>query len=152
MMEAHPFFGVGLGEFKSVEFHYNPVLTDLEPEPKIAHDTYVQLGAEGGIPTLALYLAILLLTLATCRRVQKATGMPDDVAALALSFQIGLIGIMVAEFFLTAQYIKEVWVLISLAPNLYAISLHTAALSKKAASAHPEPVKPMVLRPRLRTG
>ncbi len=32
-----------------------------------------------------------------------------------------------AEFFLTAQYIKEVWVLISLAPNLYAISLQLAA-------------------------
>jgi len=152
MMEAHPLFGIGLGQFKSVEFHYNPVLTDLEPDPKIAHDTYVQLGAEGGIPTLALYLAILLVTLSTCRRVQKAPGMPDDIAALALSFQIGLIGVMVAEFFLTAQYVKEVWVLISLAPNLYAISLHAVALSRKAKSAHPEPVKPTVLRRRLRTG
>ena len=29
---------------------------------------------------------------------------------------------MVAEVFLTAQYIKEVWVFISLTPNLYAIA------------------------------
>jgi len=152
MMEKHPVFGIGLGQFKSAEFHYNPVLMSLEPDPKIAHDTYVQLGAEGGIPTLALYLAILALTLSTCRSAQKLPGVHEDIAALALSFQIGLIGIAVAEFFLTAQYIKEVWVFISLAPNLYSISLHAAAASRKAASAHPEPVKPIVLRPRLRTG
>ena len=36
-----------MDQFRSYEFHYNPVLTDLEPDPKIAHDTYVQLGAEG---------------------------------------------------------------------------------------------------------
>ena len=42
---------------------------------------------------------------------------------------------MVAEFFLTAQYIKEVWVFISLTPNLYAISLHAAAMSKKTVPA-----------------
>jgi O-antigen ligase len=153
MMEAHPVFGVGLGQFKSFEYHYNPVLLSLEPNPHIAHNTYVQLGAEGGVPTLALYLAILAVTLATCRSAQKLPGVPDDLAALALSFQIGLIGIMVAEVFLTAQYIKEVWVFISLTPNLYAISLYATAMKKKTVpAAAPEPAKPIVLRPRLRTG
>jgi O-antigen ligase len=153
MMEAHPVFGIGLNQFKSVEFHYNPVLADIEPNPHIAHNTYIQLGAEGGIPTLALYLAILAVTLTTCKASQKLPGVPDDQAALAMSFQIGLIGIMVAEFFLSAQYVKEVWVFISLAPNLYAISLQAAAMSRKIVSAaQTEAVKPIVLRPRLRTG
>jgi O-antigen ligase len=153
MMEAHPVFGIGLGQFKSVEFHYNPILISVEPSPHIAHDTYIQLGAEGGIPTLALYLAILGLTLATCRTSQKLPGVPEDIAALALSFQIGLIGIMVAQLFLSAQYIKEVWIFISLAPNLYAISLHTVAgLSGKTASTQPAAAAPIVLRPRLRAG
>ncbi len=151
MMEAHPIFGIGLGQFKSVEFHYSPVLADLG-DPKIAHNTYVQLGAEGGIPTLVLYLAILGVTLATCRNSQKLPGLPEDIAVLALSFQIGLIGIMVAQFFLTAQYIKEVWIFISLAPNLYAISLHAAAASGKTVSAQSEPARPIVLSRRLRTG
>src|ERR1019366_7650153 len=127
MMEHHPVFGVGLDQFQSYEFHYNPLLMSLEGHPHIAHDTYVQLGAEGGIPTLALYLAILMLTLATCRSAQKVPGVPEDMAGLALAFQIGLIGIMVAEIFLTAQYIKEVWVFISLTASLYAISVHAAA-------------------------
>lgn len=151
MMEDHPVFGVGLGQFESYEFHYNPLLINLEGRAHIAHDTYVQLGAEGGIPTLALYLAILAVTLSTCRSAQKAPGAPADIAGLALAFQIGLIGIMVAEVFLTAQYIKEVWVFISLTPNLYAITLHGAGLSRKTAAAtETVPVKPVVLWPRLR--
>ena len=150
MMEDHPIFGIGLGQFKSYEFHYNPILIELEPDPKIAHDTYVQLGAEGGIPTLLLYLAIFAVTLSICRRSQKLPGVPEDISALALSFQIGIIGVMVAEFFLTAQYIKEVWVLISLAPNLYAISLQAAAATATTVSAQVERATPIVLRPRLR--
>jgi len=152
MMEAHPLFGVGLGQFQSFEYRYNPLLVSLEEHPHIAHNTYVQFGAEGGIPTLALYLAILGMTLATCRASQKLPGIPQDIANLALSFQIGLIGIMVAEFFLTGQYIKEVWVFISLTPNLYAISMQAAAMSRKTVAARPEPATPIVLRPRLRTG
>ena len=152
MMEDHPVFGIGLDQFKSVEFHYNPLLADLAPDPKIAHNTYVQLGAEGGIPTLALYLTILLLTLVTCRTTQKMPGVGEGISSLALSFQIGLIGIMVAEFFLTAQYVKEIWVFISLAPNLYTIGLHAAAAHGKTVSARAEAAAPIVLRPRLRTG
>lgn len=153
MMEAHPVFGVGLGQFKANEIQYNPVLDSLEAHPHIAHNTYVQLGAEGGIPTLALYLAILGVTLATFRSVRKFPGIPEDIATLALSFQIGLIGIMVAEIFLSAQYVKEVWIFISLAPNFYAISLQAAAMSRKTVSVvRTEPAAPIALRPRLRTG
>jgi O-antigen ligase len=153
MMVAHPVFGVGLGQFQAAEFHYNPLLISLEAHPHIAHNTYVQLGAEGGFPTLALYLAILGVTLATCRGAQKTPGVPDRTAALALAFQVGLIGIMVAEVFLTAQYIKEVWVFISLAPNLYTIAMHAAATSKKTVpAAGTEGAKPVILMPRLRTG
>jgi putative inorganic carbon (HCO3(-)) transporter len=137
MMEAHPVFGIGLNQFKSAEFHYNPLLIAIEPSPHIAHNTYVQLGAEGGIPTLVLYLAILGVTLATCRRAQKLPDVPEDMAMLALSFQIGLVGIAVAQFFLTAQYVKEIWVFISLTPSLYVIALQAAANRKRKASVLP---------------
>jgi O-antigen ligase len=154
MMEAHPLFGVGMDQFRTAEFHYNPVLTDLEPDPKIAHNTYVQLGAEGGLPTLGLYLAILILTISTCRSARNLPRVPEDISVLALSFQIAIIGIMVSELFLTAQYIKEVWVLVSLAPSLYAISLTSALAeaSPKPSSAKPRQATPIALKTRLRAG
>ena len=131
MMEAHPVFGVGLDNFPANEFHYNHLLMSVIDKVHIAHNTYVQLGAEGGIPTLALYLSILGLTLVTCRRTEKLPGVPDDLAALAFSFRIGLIGFAVAAFFLTAEMVKEPWVIISLTPNLYAIAAYVVAGSKK---------------------
>jgi putative inorganic carbon (HCO3(-)) transporter len=150
MMEAHPVFGVGLNEFKDLEFHYNPTLAFLEPIPHIAHDTYVQLGAEGGVPTLALYLAILAATLLSCRNARKLPGVPENIAALAWAFQLGLIGYMVAACFLSAQYVKEPWVLISLTPNLYAIALHVAAGAKKTGPSSAAGVTPAVMvTPRL---
>jgi len=150
MIEAHPVFGIGLNQFKSVELQYNPMLKSVDPSLQIAHNTYVQLGAEGGIPTLALYFAILGVTLATCRTSHKLPGVPEDISALALSLQIGLIGPMVEEIFLSAVYIKEVWIFISLVPNLYAIALQAAAMNRKTVVAQPEPATPIVLRPRLR--
>jgi O-antigen ligase len=154
MMEAHPVFGVGLGEFRNVEFHYNPLLVSVEAVPHIAHNTYVQLGAEGGVPTLALYLTILGMTLAACWKAWRAPGAPEDIAALALAFQIGLIGIMIAEVFLAGEYIKEIWVFISLTPNLYTTTVHAAAMNNKTVprAAAAVPARPIVLRPRLRTG
>jgi O-antigen ligase len=152
-MVAHPLFGVGLGQFQAVEHHYNPMLASFEANTHVAHNTYVQLGAEGGIPTLLMYLAILAMALSTCRSAQNLPGVSEDIATFALALRIGLIGIMVAEFFLTAEYIKEVWVFISLAPNLYAISLLAAeAVSEGSSSRKTAPVEPIVLRPRLRTG
>jgi O-antigen ligase len=135
MMEAHPVFGVGMDNFASNEVLYNRLLMSMIDKVHIAHNTYVQLGAEGGIPTLALYLSILGLALVTCRRAEKLSGVPDDLAALAFSFRIGLIGFAVAAFFLTAEMVKEPWVIISLAPSLYAIAAYAAAGSKKTASA-----------------
>lgn len=153
MMAAHPLFGVGLTQFAAAEFEYNPALTGILPDPKIAHDTYVQLGAEGGLPTLALYVAILLLTISTCRNARKLPGVPQKFSDLALSFQAGLIGVMVAEFFLTAEYIKEVWVLISLAPNLYAIAFHlSGAATIKRVSAEIPPSTAIVSKPLRRAG
>jgi O-antigen ligase len=131
MMEAHPVFGVGLDNFPANEFRYNHLLMSVIDKAHIAHNTYVQLGAEGGVPTLALYLSILGLTLVTCRRAEKLPGVRDDLAALAFSFRIGLIGFAVAAFFLTAEMVKEPWVIISLTPNLYAIAAYAVASSKK---------------------
>ena len=44
MMEAHPVFGIGLDQFKSVEFLYNPKLAAIKPNAHIAHNTYIQSG------------------------------------------------------------------------------------------------------------
>ena len=140
MIESYPVFGVGLDNFPYYEYEYNPVLMSMTWKAHIAHNTYVQLGAEGGIPTLVLYLSILGLTLATCWKTEKLAGVPEDLSALAFSFRIGLIGFAVAAFFLTAEFVKEPWVIISLTPNLFAIGAAAAAAGRKRLA--PVPIAP----------
>ena len=153
MMETHPVFGVGLDNFPHEEFKYNRLLMSMTDKAHVAHNTYVQLGAEGGLPTLALYISLLALTMITCRRVEKLPGVPADLGALAFAFRVGLIGFSVAAFFLTAEFVKEPWVIISLAPNLYAIGVWAAAAHKKSKAPTPVPARPaIVVVPRRATG
>jgi O-antigen ligase len=141
MMEAHPVFGVGLNQFEAHEYHYNPLLLSMMPRPHIAHDTYVQLGAEGGVPTLALYLAIMAIAFYTFRQIERFPSMPDYLTSLAQAMRIGLIGFLVAAIFLSAQYVKEPWILLALTPNVYVIAMQ-AALARTQTAPVPAPASP----------
>ncbi|HUO04944.1 MAG TPA: O-antigen ligase family protein [Candidatus Binataceae bacterium] len=138
MMEAHPVFGIGLDQFKHEEVRYNPHLITADPYPHITHNTYLQLGAEGGLPTMFLYLAILFITLSTCREVEKSPGASRDLASLAYFMRIGIIGYMVAAIFLSAQFVKEPWVFIALAPNMHILAFYKTSGRKRAR--RPSPV------------
>ena len=150
MMESHPVFGVGLDNFPANEFRYNRLLMSMTDKVHIAHNTYVQLGAEGGIPTLVLYLSILGLCLVTCRSAEKLPGVPENLGALAFAFRVGLIGFSVAAFFLTAEFVKEPWVIISLTPNLYAMAAWAASADKKKTAAAPAASRPAIVVMRQR--
>jgi O-antigen ligase len=63
LMLHHPIFGVGPGNF--------PVVTE---EWRVAHNTYTELGAEGGLPALVLFVLLLGMSLRKIRRVQALPG------------------------------------------------------------------------------
>ncbi|MGH9478214.1 MAG: O-antigen ligase family protein, partial [Terriglobales bacterium] len=56
MVEAHPLRGIGLGQFKSEVEEYAVGHQDLD---HIAHNSYLALASELGLPALAAYLLIL---------------------------------------------------------------------------------------------
>ncbi len=111
MMLDNPLTGVGLGNFKA----NIPRYTD-HPVAKIAHSTYVQLGAELGLPALAAFLWLLYVTFASLRhsaRLATSEGR-RDLAELAIALQIGLAGYLVSAFFLSAQFEKFFWLVVFL--------------------------------------
>ena len=67
LIAHHPVFGVGPGNF--------PVVTG---EWRVAHNTYTELGAEGGLPALGLFVALLFLSLRKIRNTQKLPGYARD--------------------------------------------------------------------------
>jgi len=109
MIKAQPLFGFGYGTFPYVIGGYVPEAPDMD-----AHNTYLILAAEMGIPSLAIFLVILLtliihawwLLLKTKDRYFKA---------FALGMLGGIFGLLVANMFGSRLNSEEVssyfWIL-----------------------------------------
>ena len=67
LMLHHPIFGIGPGNF--------PAITE---EWRVVHNTYTEFGAEGGIPALGLFLALLFVSMGRIKRVYKLPGYKTD--------------------------------------------------------------------------
>jgi O-antigen ligase len=113
MMAAHPFIGVGLGSFKPMVPQYS---RDDNPPDLIAHNAYVEIAAEMGLPALFAFLGILFFSYRTLNdaRVHALRARLPFVWQAALGLQAGLVGAAVAIFFVSAQYQKLLWVVIFL--------------------------------------
>jgi O-antigen ligase len=123
MMEKHPVLGIGLERFQPSVFKYNPNLANVISRNHIAHNTYVQIGAECGLPVLAVFLAILLQSLLDYRAIQTlARPGPFRLIELGMAMELGLYAYAVAAFFLSAQLVKSIWVYVFLSHNLREIA------------------------------
>jgi O-antigen ligase len=111
MIKTHPLMGVGVGRFKAEATTYENA---DESTRTIAHNTYIELAAEMGLPALFTFVMILYIsyrTLAGVRRVPVRSGRGlIDRAALAI--QSGLVGYAIGAFFISAQYEKMFWLLV----------------------------------------
>lgn len=125
MIEQHPLAGVGLGEFKPKMLEYADPGT---PFSSIAHNTYIELAAETGVPTFLVFLAILIFTYHSLSRTRRRTpeAGPPVVQIASLGLQAGLVGYFVGAFFLSAEYQKLFWLWVFLAMALPSLAVAPA--------------------------
>lgn len=108
MIRAFPLTGVGLGNWSEFlpRFFSGP-----DDELHIAHNAYIEIAAEMGVGALILFLLILVYsfrTLETVRRSAAALG-HTFLFNVAAGMQAGLLGFVVAAFFVSAEYQKLFW-------------------------------------------
>lgn len=133
IMADHPFVGVGPGSFKAVVEQYE------EPDAvvrSLAHNTYLELGAELGIPVMLMYIALWIVTFRSLEATRRiATKHARFVADAAIGLQAGLIAIVVGLWFLTAEHQKFPWLVVFLSIPLrtMATRAHRAAVRRKEA-------------------
>jgi O-antigen ligase len=130
MIEAHPVRGVGSGNFQLTSGHYlleRPGAVKYDyfiDKPKVAHNTYLHILAELGFIGLALFLAIVCFAVACTYTAAKrfmAAG-DRDMELLARGLLLAIIGLLCADFFISAQYSKQLWLLLGLGPAMLAIA------------------------------
>jgi len=137
---AKPLTGVGAGNFTTSSIHYL-----LEPgtitrsdfivdTPKVAHNTYLQVLTELGIPGLILLLTLILFSLRCGVRAWRAFERAGDadMGILCRALVAGLAGMLTAAFFVSAHVNKPLWLLLAIPPALLAIA------ESRSAPAHDE--------------
>ncbi|MFD7658033.1 O-antigen ligase family protein, partial [Actinosynnema sp. NPDC059797] len=108
MVAEHPALGVGPGGFRA-NYPAASHNAEIDEQSPVAHNMYLEVAAELGVPGFALFAALLALTAVTAERVLRVTADPGPVVAA----QASLIAVAVASAFLSQQYYLPLWSLVA---------------------------------------
>jgi len=136
-MLSNPLLGVGPGNFPAAEGLLSPFAARQEAGIGVrwnaAHNSYVQVGAELGIPGLALFIGILVGAFGALRAANRHGSddtQPDGCQrALTRALMASLIGFVVGAYFLSLAYSEMLYTLVAMAVGLQKV---TAAQSARA--------------------
>jgi O-antigen ligase len=110
MVEAHPIAGVGLGKFKALMPLYMSVTPGtLIKVDTMAHNMFIEVAAELGLPALLVFLGIFWFTYRTLGRLRRSSSTHLLIRETAAALQAGLVGFAVAGSFVSAEYEKTSW-------------------------------------------
>lgn len=132
MVEDRPLQGVGTGSFAPSSIHYllEPgILSEsqyIANDPKVAHNMYLEVLAELGIPGAIMFIGIVLFCLgcaASAVARQYERGSSRDYA-LTLGLTASLVGLLTADFFGSGQYSQQLWLFLGLGPAMLNMTKH----------------------------
>jgi O-antigen ligase len=121
IFEGHPFGGVGLGNFQTVEPSYATqtlnltMVRQIVQEQLVVHNTYLQMAADLGLVGLGLFLAILALPIRLAGRALKRLELENhELEYHVRGLLAGTIGLLTAYAFLSAEFEKPLWLVLGL--------------------------------------
>jgi putative inorganic carbon (HCO3(-)) transporter len=140
-MIQRPVLGVGANAFPMAEGMISPLASRQEMGQGLkwsaAHNSFVQVGAELGVPGLLAFLALLAaafrVTL-TLSRARAPDGVPAPHGALAQALTATLVGYCVSGFFLSQAYSAFLYSVLGLVTALGCVTAHPAGSPSAPAS------------------
>ena len=127
-MLQYPIFGVGPDNFGSAEGTLSPLAErqqfGIGVRWSAPHNSFIQVGAELGIPGLVLFVGMIASTFVALRRSDRGRshgGGPRTPPELTQALTASLIGFVVGAFFLSLAYSEILYTLAALAVSSYKI-------------------------------
>lgn len=113
MFSTHPVAGIGIGQFMGQVLQYeNP---NEAPVESLAHNTYIELGAELGILGVLAWLAIFVFAFRAVHRfTKKDENSVPILRETSIGLQAALLSIAVGITFLSASWFRYIWLLMFL--------------------------------------
>ncbi len=108
----NPMFGIGAGNFEVTAGSWH-----------VAHNSYTELAAEGGIPALILFLLMLYRTMRNIKMTRASTlyKIDPDVRGLTGGLWVSVAAYMVSAFFASTEYSMYPYFLVAYTTALYQI-------------------------------
>lgn len=130
MFKANPLVGVGSGNFQVASIHYvqqaGPLTrADLIVDvPHVTHNMYLDVVDELGLPGLIALLALAGTSIGAAVRAAKRYERVGDVQfeLMSRALALAILGVLVADVFLSGQFSKQLWLLLALPPPLLALA------------------------------
>jgi O-antigen ligase len=137
MISDSPLIGVGPENFKDL----SQVYAGLK-QANIAHNMFLEIGAEMGLPVLVMFILVLgsafrAFTAATRLRGSQPA---EELATWAEGLRSGLTGYVVAGCFISAEYEKVLWISIFLSIVVADLARRHRAVAAAEAETEAEPV------------
>ncbi len=130
MVEDRPVVGIGAGNFEVASIHYllepGAITSDefIISQPKVAHNTFLEVLAETGVVGGILFAGILGAVLWWMLSAARTFARLGDVRTelLMRGLFVATIGYLVAGMFISANYQKLLWLLLALGPAASAVA------------------------------
>jgi O-antigen ligase len=92
--------------------------------PKAAHNTYLHVLAELGAIGFAMFAAIILFALFCILRAARLFDRLGErgMELMARALLVALAGLLAADFFISEQFSKQLWLLLGLGPGLLGVA------------------------------
>jgi O-antigen ligase len=137
MADDHLVLGVGSGNFTVVSPRYAERAFDIVninyvvDTPKVTHNTYLNVADELGIPGLAIFATIVWGAFVSAFAAIRAFARSGDLGMemVARAIVLGSIGMLVASFFFSGLYQKQLWLFIGAAMALSSVARSSAKSS-----------------------
>jgi len=133
-MARNPVVGVGVLNFQVAEGTISSMARRQEYGVGVrwgaAHNSFVQIGAELGIPGLLMFVGLIASVFVTLRRVAREAARvasQRNVARMAQSLMAAMVGFAVGGFFLSLAYADFLYCLVALAVALHKTTRVAAA-------------------------
>jgi O-antigen ligase len=131
MISDSPFVGVGPLNFKDLSTLY----TGLE-QGNMAHNMFLEIAAELGLPVLMIFVMLLATTFRALGSAAQLRGGPEarELAGWAEGLRSGLTGYVIGGCFISAEYEKILWITVFLSVVVAALARrYRAAMAEEPA-------------------
>lgn len=108
LMRDRP-FGAGGGGWDALSPVYIPdIVAAFDGQARAVHNTFLLVGTDWGVLGLVLFLAFVVATLRQLHAIRRVSA--DDRATLeSLALEVGLVGFLVAAFFINRAYAEVLY-------------------------------------------